>query len=189
MRPVEYYKGWPSKCQYNDDLNWACSIGIKYLKQISPTLKSKGITGLVVFDIDDTFLFCDESKIVGVKEMEIASNDLFILPPNVQVIELAKAAKSLDMKVVALTARPAESKTSCIVNLKWLGIPFDALIMNENDADPSFKTKIRKDLEKDPKKIIVLTIGDKITDCILPGRAAAIKLPCEDSLGAYVYIP
>jgi hypothetical protein len=31
-----YWKGWPIKCPYLDDLKWACTLSIKYLQKIAP---------------------------------------------------------------------------------------------------------------------------------------------------------
>ena len=69
----DYWGDWPSKCPYNDDLNWACAIGIKYLTQIAPVIKKQNKVGIVVFDIDDTIVMGDPAKVVGIREMELGT--------------------------------------------------------------------------------------------------------------------
>ena len=184
---MAYWKGWPGKCPYMDDLNWACAIGAKYLTQMSPRLQKESKLGIVVFDIDDTLVMGDPEGCIPVKEMEIGS-ELFILPPNKPVKDLAIHAKKLGYKILALTARPMSSKAASIANLQMMGIPFDGIVMNDKDEDPFFKVKVRRSLEK-PDRTVILTVGDQFCDCFLPGKSAAIKLPDPESKCAYVYIP
>jgi hypothetical protein len=191
----QYFKGWPMKCPYNEDLDWGASIGIKYLKMLAPTFKQGGRnfgkTGIVVLDIDDTLVFGDPAGVIGVKEMELGTHngqDVFILQPNNQIVQLANVSRQLGFKIIALTARPMESKMASITNLKLFKIPHDMLVMNDKDDDPHFKIKIRRSLEK-PNQTVVLTVGDQITDCLLCGTSAAIKLPDPERKCCYAYIP
>lgn len=184
----QYYKSWPLKSKYNDDLKYASSVAIDYLKKIEHIYKKQGITGLVIFDFDDTLVFGDPANTVGVQEMTIGQ-EIFILPPNNLIVKIAQVAREKGFKIIILTARPKESKLATIVNLNMFNIPYDMLIMNDADSDPQFKTKIRKQLVKEKQKI-VLTIGDQLTDLYLPGaNTACIKLPDPDSLCSYIYIP
>jgi len=191
MNKYEYWAGYPGDCPYYTDLNWVRGISVNYLKKIAPVIKAAGKTGIVVFDIDDTLVFGDPAKVVGVQEMVVGKmngQEIFLLPPNPQIVQVAQFAKSLGFKIVALTARPKESKMASIRNLQDFKIPYDMLIMNEKDEDPFFKIGIRRLLEK-PNQTVVLTLGDQPCDCIFPGTGAAIKLPDEDSFCAYAYIP
>ena len=185
-----YYAGWPKKGLYNDDLNWACRIGINYLKQIAPITKNQNKIGIIVLDIDDTLVMGDHAPILGIREQErIEDNqEIFILPINKQVKALAVTARNLGLKIVILTARPLSSKAASICNLQDYDIPYDMIIMNDKDSDPMFKVKVRRSLDND-KRQIVLTVGDQPFDCFSPGKAAAIKLPDPDCKCAYVYIP
>lgn len=186
-----YFKGWPFPCPYNEDLNWACGIGIKYLTSLAPNLKKSGKTGYVVLDIDDTILMGDPTGDIGVKDMELGEHDgnmIFILPVNNQVVSIAEKARQLGYKIIALTARPLESKQASIVNLNMFKVPYDKIIMNDKEEDPFFKVRVRRSLEK-PDATVVLTVGDQPFDCFLPGPSAAIKLPDPDSKNAYIYIP
>jgi hypothetical protein len=181
-----YWLGWPKKCPYIDDLNYARAMGEKYLTQMVPILKKSGKTGIVVFDIDDTLVMGDPEKVLGVEDMRIG--DLFVLPPNQPIRQLAITARKLGYKILALTARPLESKESSQINLDMMGIPYDGIIMNDKEEDPFFKIHIRRKLEK-PDRTVVLTVGDQLCDGFLPGKSAVIKLPDETSKCTYVYIP
>jgi predicted secreted acid phosphatase len=187
-----YYAGWPNKCEYNTDLNWACSVAIQYLKKIAPKYKENGKTGIVIFDLDDTLFFGDPDNSVGVTEMSLGihkDQEVFILPINEQVVKVAVTARKLGFKILCLTARPQESQMASVANLKMFRIPHDMLVMNDKDEDPFFKIKIRRQLVK-PKQDVVLTMGDQFTDIFLPGpNTAAIKLPDPDSQCSYAYIP
>lgn len=192
-----YYKGWPGKCPYTTDVNWAASIAIDYLKKIAPKVKAAGKIGLVIFDLDDTLFMGDPAKVVGIEEMSLGlhkgpngqEQEIFILPVNRQIVQVANTARALGLKIICLTARPAESQLASISNLNMFAIPNDGLIMNDKDEDPFFKIKVRRQLAADPKQIVVLTIGDQFTDLYFPGTAAAIKLPDPDSKASYAYIP
>lgn len=187
MSNKTYFKGWPYNCPYIEDLKWACQVSIKYLQSILPKLQSSGKKGLVIFDIDDTLLFGDPAHAIPVKEMEIGES-IFILPPNMHIVNLAKQAKQMGFSIVALTARPKESRESSVLNLNMFQIPYDMIIMNDKDQYPEFKIDIRKKLEQ-KNQIVVLTIGDQIGDLYMPGNAAAIKLPEPDLKCSYAYFP
>jgi hypothetical protein len=211
MNTEEYFKNWPNKCPYNDDINWACSISIQYLTKIAPMYKKgSGKIGLVIFDLDDTIFFGDPANVVGVTEMSLGlqqgpkckecvanrtdcnkckPQEVFILPPNKQVVKVANTARELGFKIVMLTARPIESQLASVSNLNMFNIPHDMLIMNDKDEDPFFKIRVRRKLQL-PNQDIVLTCGDQFTDIYLPGpKTCAIKLPDPDSLCAYAYVP
>ncbi len=190
----EYWKNWPLKCPYNDDLDWACKLAINYLMKIAPQVKASKKTGVVVFDIDDTLVMGDPASVLGLVELEYSKTDshpdqdMFILPPNLQVVKVAEIAKKLDFQIVILTARPPSSKLASSLNLKFLQIPHNALIMNEKDQDPFFKINVRRSLET-ADRTVVLTIGDQPFDCFLPGKAASIKLPDPEMKCSYAYFP
>jgi hypothetical protein len=195
-----YWKGWPGKCPYMDDVNWACKIANNYLTKIAPKYKNSGRVGLVVFDLDDTLFMGDPENAIGVQEMSLGlhpnpnkgnkEEEVFILPPNDNVVSIATTAKRLGFKVICLTARPPESHLASLVNLKMLRIPHDCLLVNDKEEDPYFKVKIRRKLAAKPNQDIVLTIGDQFTDLFLPGsKTAAIKLPDPELKCSYAYIP
>jgi hypothetical protein len=208
----KYWTGWPGKCPYNDDVNWACSIAIQWLQKIAPNYKKSGKTGLVVFDLDDTLFMGDPEHIIGMTEMSLgnqkpprcadcvknnrqeckgcSSQEVFILPPNKQVVKVANVARELGFKIVCLTARPKESQLASVANLNMFNIPHDMLIMNDKDEDPFFKVRVRQKLSAPANQDIVCTIGDQFTDIYLPGKnTCAIKLPDAESKCAYVYVP
>lgn len=199
----EYFKNWPKKTsKYVQDLEWALAVGVQYLDKVK--LKpSTGKPRCVVFDFDDCLVFGDPTGVVGVKEMELGTqdgHDIFILPRNEQVVMLAEHAKKNGFQVIILTARPAESKEATKWNSQMLKIPHDAIITNDSNVNFCFKAVVRKRIAE--KYDIVLTVGDRITDCIRPGgRAGFIKLPdpgeynketnqwiCT-SLASYAWIP
>jgi hypothetical protein len=187
----DYYGNWPSKCPYNDDLNWASAIGIKYLSGIAPVLKKQNKIGIVILDIDDTIVMGDPADVIGIKEMELGSRadqEIFILPVNNQIVQLANHAKALGFKIIALTSRPTTSRLASITNLNMFRVPYDHVIMNDRSDDHFFKIRIRRSLEK-PNQTVVLTVGDSPCDCIFPVKAASIKLPDPRSKCSYAYIP
>jgi hypothetical protein len=192
----QYYKGWPNKSPYNDDIKWACQISIQYLQKIAPKYKNSGKIGLVIFDIDDTLCMGDPANVIGVREMEMGTHkgpdgdeqDVFILPMNNPVVKVAKVARQLGFKIVALTARPQESRLASVTNLNMFNVPYDMIIMNNKEEDPHFKIRIRNQLQK-PGQDIVMTVGDQPMDVYLPGNSAAIKLPDPELKCSYAYIP
>lgn len=195
-----YFKGWPGKSAYTDDLNWATGKTITYLRAIAPLYKRNGRTGLVIFDLDDTIFMGDPDETVGIKEMSMGMHpnpalggkeqDVFVLPVNNQIKRIATEAKNLGFKVICLTARPPESHLASLVNLKMFEVPHDCLIMNDKDEDHYFKAKVRKKLAAKPGQDIVCTVGDKYTDLIFPGgNTCIVKLPEPDSKCSYVFMP
>lgn len=187
----QYWKGWPSKCPYNDDIKWACKIAIEYLNKIAPKYRNSNKVGIVVFDIDDTLCFGDPANVIGVREMELGvhnGQEVFILPMNNPVVKVAEVAHKHGFKIVALTARPKESKMASITNLNMFRVPFDHIIMNDGDEDPFFKIRVRRNLQKQNQDV-VLTVGDQPFDVYLPGKAAAIKLPDPEDKMSRAYIP
>jgi predicted secreted acid phosphatase len=192
-----YYKGWPGKCPYNDDLNWAAKLAIQYLEKISPRYKGTGKIGLVIFDLDDTIFMGDPAQVIGIVEMSLGMHkgpngeeqEIFILPVNRQIVKVANVARQLGFKIVCLTARPQESQLASVTNLNMFSVPNDMLLMNNKDEDPFFKIRVRRQLSSTPNQDIVLTIGDQFTDLYFPGSAAAIKLPDPESKVSYAYFP
>lgn len=183
-----YWKNWPENCPYNDDLNWACSLGIKYLESVKPKLKK---TGLVVFDLDDTLFMNDPDEVIGIEDMKLGiKNDqlIFIAPVNLQVVTLARKAKLLGFKIVIITSRPLESKIASLANLRMFDIPFDKIIMNNNNRKHCYKIDARKELES-KEHTVVLTVGDQPFDCYMPGTAGVIKLPDPECKASYAYFP
>lgn len=186
----KYWNDWPmSSCEYVKDLTWAAKLSAQYLQKIAP--KYKGKNALVVSDFDDCICWGDTERRI-VKDMELGyinGQEIFILPPNRPIVNLLKVARQLGFKIVVLTARPPSSKLATITNLNMFDIPYDQLIMNDEDDDnPLFKVNVRRRLAV--KQQVILTIGDQYNDVLLPGRnCAAVKLPDPDSKVSYIYIP
>jgi hypothetical protein len=192
-----YTKNWPMKCPLSDDLMWAYNVGLTYLRKIAPKYASNGRTGVVIFDLDDTLFMSD---MVTIEEGSLGMRadpkhggkdcEIFFLPPNKQIVQLAIEAKKLGFKIMCLTARPAESYLASMYNLDMLRIPYDFLVMNEKDEDPYFKLKYRIQMSKQKNCDIVLTVGDQFTDLLLcNGTTGMIKLPEEDLKCSYAYFP
>jgi len=195
---AEYWQGWPDKCPYLEDLNWASALAIKYLIKLAPVYKENKRIGIVVFDLDDTLFYGDPEDTVGVQEMSLGKHkgkdgsiqDSFILPVNKPIKAIALKARELGFKIVCLTARPLESEVASRHNLWLFDIPYDSVIMNPHENDYWFKVKVRRDLCSKPNQDIVCTIGDRFTDCYLPGgNTCVVKLPEDISKCSYVYIP
>lgn len=196
-----YWKGWPmSKCPYNEDLNWAYEVAIRYLRKISPEYKTNGRTGVVVFDLDDTLFMGDPESVIGVTEGSLGMHpnpkknnteqEVFYLPPIKQMKQVVLEAKKLGFKIMCITARPPVSHLASEYNLYLLDIPYDWLIMNDKEKNPVFKVEIRKDLMSKPNCDIVCTIGDQFTDLFLPGgNTCVIKLPEPDLKCTYAFVP
>ena len=203
-----YFRGWspfPSNPRtlanpYFQDLLWAMKVGMQYLDRIKnkPSQKPK----CVVFDFDDCLVFGDPASVVGVREMELGEhdgNEIFCLPRNEPIVKLAEYSKSRGFQVVILTARPKTSREATKWNSHMFKIPFDAIVMNDGDDDPCFKVNVRRRIAT--KYEVILTIGDQITDCLCPGKAAFIKLPeigsydedrkvwTDVSLASYAWLP
>lgn len=104
---------------------------------------------VAVFDIDGTLL--DDSQ--GPKEY---------YDPNNEVCKIAEACLQHGVKIIVLTARPMESKIASHVNLQMHGIKYHKLITNDHNEPPSFKRRVRKEL--DDKYHVLLAIGDKTHD-------------------------
>jgi len=181
----DYYKDWPKpSCKYIQDVNWAAKIGVQYLNSVKtkPSNKPK----CVVFDIDDTLVFGDPESIIGVREMELGEHDgqeIFILPKNEPIVKLADYCKANGFFIAVITARPKTSRLASLTNMNMFKIPYDCLVMNDADDDPCFKVNVRRKLAE--KYNIVLTVGDMITDLLLCGTAAILKLPDPDSRNSY----
>jgi predicted secreted acid phosphatase len=185
-----YWNGWlRNTSPYSKDLIWALNLGKQVLDKYK--LKQMSKQKCVIFDIDDTLVFGDPEEVLGVKEMELGKidgNDIFILPRNEPVVKLAEYAKEKGFTIIVITARPKTSRLASIENMKQLRIPYDALIMNDGDANPFFKVGVRRKIMA--KYDICLTIGDQITDVICPGaNTGFIKLPDPTLKSSYAYIP
>lgn len=181
----DYWNKWPSQGEYVQDLNWASSVAINYLRKVKKSGK-KIVRPCVLFDVDETLVFGDPEEKVGVREMELGDHNgqpVFILPPNPQIVKIAIEAKKLGYTVIILTARPKTSKLATVTNLDMFRIPYDKVIMNEKDEDPEFKIRVRRMIAKNNS--LLLTAGDQGCDVLLPGKAAALKLPDPDSKCAY----
>ena len=179
-----YWTNWPTKGGYVTDLNWASKVAIDYLRKLKQT---KNITRpCVIFDVDETLVFGDPEEKIGVREMELGDHGgqpIFVLPPNPQVVKIVKEARTLGMKIIVLTARPSTSKLATITNLDMFHIPYDKVIMNDNDEDPEFKIRMRRRIGE--QYSIVLICGDQPADVLLPGRSAVLKLPDPESKASY----
>ncbi len=189
-RIVTYFKGWPKiNNLYVQDLIWAMKVGMQYIDRIKnrPSTKPR----CMVFDFDDCLVFGDPKSVVGVREMELGEHDgsdIFELPRNEPIVKLAEYAKSNGIMIIILTARPKESRQATLWNCRDFKIPYDAIIMNDNNKDPCFKVDVRRRVAA--KYDVCLTIGDQITDVLSPGgKTAFIKLPDPDSLASYAWIP
>lgn len=199
---MSYWKGWPNKCPYTDDLKWACQIAVNYLRKIAPMYQKggskEGIIGLVIFDLDDTLFMGDPEEALGHEPMSLGhqklpsgiEGEVFILPPNEIVVQVAHEAKKLGFKIICLTARPKESQVASLANLNMFKVPYNMLVMNDKDEDPYFKVKLRKKLALKPGQEVVCTVGDQFTDLYLPGgNTCGVKLPDPESKCSYVYVP
>jgi len=181
---LNYWSKWPAQGEYVKDLNWAADISIDYLKKIMTTKKI--INPCILFDVDETLVFGDPEEKLGVREMELGDHSgqpVFILPPNPQIVKIAKEARKLGIKIIILTARPKTSKLATITNLDMFMIPYDRVFMNEGDEDPEFKIRLRRKICN--QNNLLLTVGDQPCDVLLPGRSGILKLPDPESKCAY----
>lgn len=178
-----YWQLWPTQGEYSKDLNWGAKVAIDYLRKIKPkNLKNP----CVLFDVDETLVFGDPEEKLGVREMELGERQgqpIFVLPPNPQVVKIAKEARKLGYKVIVLTARPSTSKLATITNLDMFGIPYDKVFMNDKDEDPEFKIRLRRLIAN--QNNLILTVGDQPADVLLPGRSGILKLPDPESKTTY----
>lgn len=185
---AEYWKNWPRGGEYMKDLLWSEQVAVSYLNQIAPRLGNLDNCA-VIFDVDETLLFGDPEETIGVREMELGEfngQSVFILPPNAPIVKICTTAKKLGFKIIILTARPGTSKIATMTNLDMFKIPYDFLIVNSKESDPQFKINTRRELQT--KYNVILTIGDMVTDVLLPGKAAVLKLPDPASKCAY-FVP
>ena len=123
----------------------AKSFGINILKS-----HEKNINDAVMFDIDHTLIFYDET-------------------PNKPIIDLAKYSKKLGYKIIIITARP-----TCKGNVEYTeyelkkhNIPFDLIIYASHEDKHSIKEKL--------SCRFVLSVGDLWTD--ITNSLHYIKLP------------
>lgn len=204
MSDPMYWRGWlKNKGRYFNDLVWAYKAGVSILDKYEKN--NTGKPKCVVFDIDDTLVFGDPGQALGLRDMkfmnaelalgvdnlatkEESGEDLFFLPKNEPIVKMLEYAKSKGFVIIVLTARRKDAVTSSIENLHYFRIPFDIIRFNEGDEDPCFKLKARRTIAE--KYQVCLTVGDQITDVLCPGaNTAFIKLPDEESMFAYAYIP
>lgn len=181
---MSYFKGWPIKCHYMSDLNWACETSIKWMSQLFQHKKIEN--PVIVIDVDDTLVFGDPEQTIGVKEMELGEYNgqtIFVLPPNPPIVKIAQWAYNNKIFVIVLTARPKSSETATITNLKMFNIPYHKLIMNNGNEDPEFKIGMRKAISQ--KYNIILSVGDQPCDVLLPGRSGILKLPSLEHKNSY----
>ena len=174
-----YFLNWP-KSLYNHDLRLAKRNIIEYLNTVSVENKT------ILIDCDDTIFFGDPEQVIGIREMELGMNEdgheIFILPINREIKDIVLHAKNLGFNVVFWSARPLQSRAATIENLEMFDIPYNELIVNENDEDPDFKIQIIEKLSS--RYNIVCTIGDQEFDCYLP---YAVRLPNPESKKVQIY--
>ena len=184
---VNYWRGWPIKCEYVNDIVWGQKVAITYMSNLLKTQKNKFKKPLaIIFDVDETLVFGDPESDVGVKEMELGEHNgqcVFCLPPNPPIVKIANWAKQNGIHIFILTARPFASETATITNMKMFNIPYSKLIMNNNNEDPEFKIKIRRTILS--KFDVLLTVGDQPCDILLPGQSGILKLPSAEHKTTY----
>ncbi len=171
----EYYKGYPFTGHYFDDLNWAKEESLKILKK----LVIEETSGTVICDFDDTLVLGDIVNVLGIKEMEYGKNkdgnDIFVLPPIQQIVDVITYAKEHGFSVYIISSRPISSFDATIFNLNLFKIPCDIVIHCEG-----YKTKPEEIVSRGLN--VVLSIGDQPTDCFLPN---AVRLPSPDCMMAF----
>jgi predicted secreted acid phosphatase len=196
---MTYWTNWP-KCEYTKDLQWATDVTIKYLTAYKKKPQTNPKPAAIIFDIDDTLVFTDPEQVLNLQELTYNVPDttgkmceVDISPPNMPIINLLNHSRSMDFKIILLTARPASCAIATVKDMEVYGILYDKLIMNSIDKkgeplDPCFKLKERKKLNSAFN--IVATIGDQLTDVYLPGsNTLVVKLPDIKSKCSYIIPP
>ena len=158
-----YFKHWPEKGYYVNDLKKAYDIFLDYISNLyTKNLKNPAI----VIDIDDTLLFADPLSEIG--------TDKRILPLNPYIWTFPFICRDYGIKTIILTARPRKYKKYTKYNLGLYNIPYDKLIMNKTN-DSEFKIDERFKLRE--KYNIVAEIGDQWPDVSDVNDTLSIKLP------------
>mgnify|MGYP003705996245 CR=1 FL=1 len=170
----DFYIGWPYYGQYVEKLNQIENDLYNYLINF-PILDKKYS---VIFDIDDTLLFTDQSKVLHNKKI---NNNL--LPKINQICKIVQLCKTLNFKIIILTARPLSSYIWSVNNLNYHKIPFDEIYHNNNWPDINFKIQFKKELSL--KENIILSVGDQFPDIQGLQDCLCIKLPSIQDKNAY----
>ncbi len=194
-----YYLNWPNSV-YNEDLAFAKNAALYYLENFVSVgkIKENKLSPCVIFDFDDCLVFGDPASVVGVREMELGNidgNDIFILPINKEITDIISCIKHtynklcIKLNVIILSARPRESMSATIANLRMFDIEYDEVIVQDTiidggDLDLDFKK--RKFDELNNKYNIIFTIGDQENDCYI-NSPFSIKLPDPESKKVKIY--
>ena len=154
--------GYPQSGIYKRKLQKARELGIKYLKKMEKMNYGDFENPAVMFDIDETLSY------YGVPLMEI--------------IDIAKYAKSRGLLIVIITARPTSSEAYSKEELKEMGINYDYMFHMRKDEDIStYKKNTKARLKKNNKINIIMSIGDNIIDIDGIHSGYSIKLPNSTS--------
>ena len=180
MSSSQYFIGWPNSGQYFETLNKIYFLLYNYLINFP---RNKKYT--VIFDIDDTLVFTDPTKLF--KNAKFPYNWIpgYMLFPQIpQIANIAILCKKLGFKIIILTARPYESEQSSQKNLEILGIKYDEMYHNKDYPNIEFKIKFKNKLSQTHN--IILSVGDQWPDVEgMPYGALSIKLPSQQDHNAY----
>ena len=186
---LDYYNGWPDTGIYVEHLYKAYEISATHLYSLNYKNWNKPC---MVIDIDDTLVFTDPAKKLGLQHPElrgsVGNNPVFLYPPNPWISYIPAIAKQVGVDVIILTARPPTSKLATQVNLDEYGIPYDQIITASSHSRMDFKMAVKKKIARE--RDIVLMLGDNIYDVAESGPTTlAIKLPSPNDPWIYIDEP
>jgi phosphoglycolate phosphatase-like HAD superfamily hydrolase len=122
----DYYINWPNS-YYNKDLATTADLIYNYASAGS----------VIIMNLDklyNSILFEDPQSVCQLQEMsyQYDGNEIFILPPNPEIVTLLEKLKQIGVKIIILSRRPQESKASAIVNLNMFKIPYDEIYIDDD---------------------------------------------------------
>jgi len=186
----KFYNGWPTSGEYKQCLDKIKVLLTNYLGTFNEQ-NSFGIINnspkkyTVIFDIDDTLVFTDPTKLFNdVKKLIPHDPNYLILPQIKQIVDIAKLCHDYNFKIIIITARPLETQPSSIKNLELFGIKYDEIYHNPPFINSSkFKINLKKLLSKHNN--IILSIGDAWHDIQGLNKCLCFKLPQPNDTNSY----
>jgi len=162
-------------------------MGKWYIKEYNSTFGIVPYKTAVMFDIDDTLLYINDSTHFKNKR----SKTTLIKPMK----ELLDYCINNDLLVIIITARDNNYKSYTIQQLNEYSINYSFLYLHEgyqgetNDDFTNFKSKIKKELYNKYKIKIIMSVGDNYIDIVGSYSGYGLKLPNKTDSNLYEVFP
>jgi len=162
-------------------------MGKWYIKEYNSTFGIIPYKTAVMFDIDDTLLYINDSPHFKNKR----SKTTLIKPMK----ELLDYCINNDLLIIIITARDNNYKGYTIQQLNEYSINYSFLYLHEgyqgetNDDFTNFKSKLKKELYNKYKIKIIMSVGDNYIDIVGAYSGYGLKLPNKTDSSLYEVFP